>query len=234
MRACFRDVPDRRLSKGTWSSDSCGMRAYEDDGPAVGASLLAMSSPAMLCGRVRHEGTTNSNQANKLIARDLSTSSRFSSRPHLGSLSASTLSRQHSSSMSLHARTPSSPRLPTTTGGGHSAPTPSPLSSSSATVHQQQQHQHRRTKPSTPGAQTLSSVLKKIALVGFLVVAVWWIYVWKRCVSSCLSLLARARAVRALTRLYATAVSSSGVVQDFFDPNDKIQRSRPAFRYVEP
>ena len=28
--------------------------------------------------------------------------------------------------------------------------------------------------------------------------------------------------------------SSSGVVQDFFDPNDKIQRSRPAFRYVEP
>jgi len=51
----------------------------------------------------------------------------------------------------------------------------------------------------------MSSVLKRIALVGFAVMALWWIYVWK-----------------------------SGVVEDFFDPNDKVHISRPAFRYVEP
>jgi hypothetical protein len=28
--------------------------------------------------------------------------------------------------------------------------------------------------------------------------------------------------------------SYSGIVQDFFDPHDKVQKHRPEFRYVEP
>lgn len=31
-----------------------------------------------------------------------------------------------------------------------------------------------------------------------------------------------------------TMCHCSGIVQDFFDPNDKVQKHRPAFRYVEP
>ncbi|CAD6585393.1 MAG: hypothetical protein CYPHOPRED_003069 [Cyphobasidiales sp. Tagirdzhanova-0007] len=63
----------------------------------------------------------------------------------------------------------------------------------------------RRSKPSSPGTMMLGGLLKRVALVGFLAVAVWWLYVWR-----------------------------SGVVQDFFDPKDPIHISRPHFRYVEP
>ncbi|KAK9895217.1 hypothetical protein P389DRAFT_90035 [Cystobasidium minutum MCA 4210] len=62
-----------------------------------------------------------------------------------------------------------------------------------------------RMKPSTPAAASLSSILKRVALFGLVIVGLWWIYVWR-----------------------------SGIVQDFFDPHDKVQKHRPEFRYVEP
>lgn len=40
----------------------------------------------------------------------------------------------------------------------------------------------RRGKSSTPGTIALSTLLKRIALVGLAVILIWWIFLWKRCI----------------------------------------------------